>query len=232
MPKNIFTFTDPGKSPRKECFVFLPGWGFPGRVIELATPRRAWLTVDDQLAPDTAVEDLADFLDRQRIDSIVLVGWSLGAYLAVNFMLRYPERVKALYLLAMRRFWPPTEIEGIRADLTEDPVGFMKSFYRKCFLGHPSDYRKFRASFEGSCLAGLDLDNLEAGLGYLQDFRLNSKAEQVARLNISAYVLHGAKDIIAPPAEMAVVPGTVSRIIKSAGHPVFLDQDCPLDWHH
>lgn len=232
MRENIFTFTngiDPG---RQECFVFLPGWGFSGRITELMTPRRAWLTLDGLLDPVTAVDDLVAFLDQHRIDTVVLTGWSLGAYLAVDFTLRYPERVKALYLLAMRQSWPAAEIKRIRADLQDDPVGFIKTFYRKCFLGHQPDYRKFTASLEESSLAALDPEKLEAGLAYLENFELSSKTGSLAGLNIPTYLLHGAKDIIAPPAEMAAIPGAVSRVVKSAGHPVFLDQACLLDWHH
>ncbi|MDF1578687.1 MAG: alpha/beta fold hydrolase [Desulfobulbales bacterium] len=232
MPNNIFTFINGSDPARRECFVFLPGWGFPGRIIELAPYSHSWLVPEGQLSPAETLDALAGFLDRHRINSVVPVGWSLGANLAIDFVLRHPEKIKALYLLGMRRSWPAEEIEKIRTDLEIDPPGFMKSFYRKCFLGHQPAYKKFSASLEKSSLAELDLEKLEAGLTYLKNFKLSDRIDKLAKLDMTIYQLHGTKDIIAPPTEIASIPGAISREIKSAGHPVFLDESCLLDRHH
>jgi len=230
--ENIFTFINETESDRNECFVFLPGWGFPGRTIELVSFNHPWLVPTGQATPADTLADLTEFLDQRRIDSVVLVGWSLGANLVLDFALGDPERIKVLYLLGMRQSWPPEEIEQIRTDLENDPTGFLKSFYRKCFLGHKPEYQKFTASLEKACLADLDLEKLEAGLTYLQNYSLVARTPQLAKFDKPVYQLHGAKDIIAPPAEIAAIPGATCRVIKSAGHPVFLDKTCLLDRHH
>jgi malonyl-CoA O-methyltransferase len=228
---HIFNFSGPIDVDREKCPVFLPGWGFDGRVTELLAQPRPWLTPITQLDPAKTVNDLATFLDRNQIESIILTGWSMGAYLALDFALLYPTRVKALYLLAMRQAWPAAEIEQIRIGLAADPRKFMQTFYRKCFLGHKPEYRKFTTSLEGPYLAELDPAKLETGLTYLQNFPLTARTAELADLNLPTYLLHGAKDIIAPAAEIAIIPGAASQIIRSAGHPVFLAASCPLDWH-
>ena len=231
MQETIFSFNTDPSTDLKNYPVFLPGWGFDGRVTGLADQPRPWLSSTNLLDPTDTVTRLAAFLDQNSIESIVLSGWSMGAYLSIDFALAYPERVSALYLLAARQSWPLTEIEQIRADLGENPDAFMRSFYRKCFLGDRDSSRKFSESLQDNYLAGLNQERLKAGLNYLASYPLTDRATSLAELDIPIYLLHGSKDIIAPAAEMAAIPGAVSRLLKTAGHPVFLDGSCPLDWH-
>ncbi|MFO7606966.1 MAG: alpha/beta fold hydrolase [Desulfurivibrionaceae bacterium] len=217
--------------PAPEYFVFMPGWGFDGRVIELRPDDQTWIVPDRQLDPESAIYDLVSFLDRQGIGPVIPVGWSMGANLALDFTLAHPDRVQALYLLAMRQSWPARQIAEIRADLGKDPAGFMRNFYRKTFLGHQPEYREFAADLEKTYLADLDPARLEKGLDYLEKYDLGARSGAIADLEIPIYQFHGGKDIIAPPSEMASVPGAVRQMIKGAGHPLFLDHRCALDRH-
>lgn len=47
---------------------------------------------------DHYVEDLKVSLDRKDIEKAILCGVSMGGYIALNFYMRYPERVEALIL--------------------------------------------------------------------------------------------------------------------------------------
>lgn len=231
MRDHLSTFTSETGLDPTNFGVFLPGWGFDGRITRLADHFPPWLTPADRPDPGETVAALSAFLDRQKIESIVLAGWSMGAYQAIDFALLYPKRIRALYLLGLRQSWPPVEIKQIRTELRTDPDKFMRTFYRKCFLGHNRNYREFATTLEESYLAGLDHDQLTAGLTYLQNFPLAAKTAKLAELDLPVFLLHGARDIIAPPAEIPTIPGATSQLIKTAGHPVFLDAACPLDWH-
>ncbi len=232
MPTHNFSIIGNSEvSPAPEYFVFLPGWGFDGQVIELLPDGQTWIVPDRQLDPESAIDDLVGFLDRQRIGSVIPVGWSLGANLALDFTLAHPDLVQALYLLAMRQSWPARQIAEIRADLGSDPAGFMRNFYRKTFLGHQPEYRKFAAEMENTFITNLDLTRLEKGLNYLEKYDLGARSKKIAELKIPIYQYHGGKDIIAPPSEMASVPGAVRQMIKGAGHPLFLDRRSALDRH-
>lgn len=72
---------------------------------------------------DLVADDLARELDRQGIDTIVLVGCSMGGYVALSFLRRHPGRVRALALLAARAMADTPETAGARrrfADLVLD----------------------------------------------------------------------------------------------------------------
>jgi len=232
LPEPAFFFNTAEPPPREECPVFLPGWGFDGRVTLLPDSPRPWLTTTASLPPEQTIAELVAYLDRNKIHSVILAGWSLGAYLALDFALAGPGLAKALYLLSARKSWPPEEINGIRADLHADPIAFMQSFYRKCFLGYRDNYRKFTAQFEPSYLDTLDLKVLDDGLDFLENYQLEEKLARLADTGLPVYLLHGGQDIIAPAAEAVACQPAASRIIKTAGHPLFLDESCPLDWHH
>ncbi len=148
MRQNLFTYLGDTPPPTHDCPVFLPGWGFDGQVTTLAAPPRPWLTPNRPAAPAEILAALDESLTQQGIESIALTGWSLGAYLALDFAAAHPEKISAIYLLAGRDHWPPAEIAAIRQGITADQNGFMRSFYRKCFLGYRQAGQAFREKLE------------------------------------------------------------------------------------
>lgn len=85
------------------------------------------------------VNTLAELLDSLRIESVVLVGHSLGAWVAARYALRYPDRVKGLCVLEpegitydpkrwRRARWLASPMGGIWLSLT-------KPFARKSIQG-------------------------------------------------------------------------------------------------
>lgn len=87
------------------------------------------------------VNTLAELLDSLRLESVVLVGHSLGAWVAARFALRYPERVKGLCVLEpeglsyepkrwRRSRWLASPLGGLWLSVT-------KPFVRKTAAGTP-----------------------------------------------------------------------------------------------
>lgn len=52
----------------------------------------------DEPSLDRAADDVADLLDREGLDDIVLGGLSMGGYVVMAFLRRHPDRVRALLL--------------------------------------------------------------------------------------------------------------------------------------
>ena len=93
--------------------------GFPHDHTLWDAQRGAFSDVADVLAPDLRgfgrdtevpeavtmeayAADLAAMLDAQRIDQVVLCGLSMGGYVAMAFMAKWPERVRAMILCNTR----------------------------------------------------------------------------------------------------------------------------------
>lgn len=55
---------------------------------------------DDEITMDTYVGDLYNLLSELNIDDVVLVGFSLGGAIALDFAVKYPEIVSSLVLMS------------------------------------------------------------------------------------------------------------------------------------
>lgn len=66
--------------------------GFGGSTLDL--PRA--------MSMDAYAEDLKAFLDERSIERVVLCGLSMGGYIAMSFLARWPQRVEALILANTR----------------------------------------------------------------------------------------------------------------------------------
>ncbi len=205
---------------KKPPVIFLPGWGFSGQVLELADKRYSWARPSAPLDPATALPEILAFLTQHHIETIQLVGWSLGAFLAFDCACAFPEKVTNLTLMGMRASWPSVEIEAIRQGLAAHPSEFMRDFYRKSLLGYKKESRRFVAEQQEALMASLNVQVLGRGLDYLAQWRLPA---QVPQCPVSCW--HGRRDIVAPVEEQAVIPGARATIIEHGGHALFLDRE-------
>ncbi|MDH3393574.1 MAG: methyltransferase domain-containing protein [Desulfobulbaceae bacterium] len=213
------TSCESGPSSHLPLF-FLPGWGFDGRILELAPKPVAAIAPVGFSEPADLVSGLADFLDTNGIEKIRLAGWSMGANLALDFAGAHLQRVDSLFLFAIRKQWPPEEIAAIRNDLDRDPAAFMQSFYRKCFLGDRAGYARFVDVLQGAYLDEMDPALLHRGLDYLQSVTPS------AGVGVNdLHVIHGGRDIIAPVTEMMEIPEATIEIHEKAGHALFLSPE-------
>lgn len=206
--------------------LFVPGWGFDGRVRELRPELVPCPAPTDFYDPFTLADELAAWLDRRNIPTCRLLGWSLGGLVALDFARRYPQRLEGLTLLGVRAHWPAAELETSRRELRRQPADFLRSFYRKVFLGYPAAYRRFQHQLEADyldrALAGLDL--LDRGLVFLATPATTLLPAAGGRLRC----WHGRRDLIAPPAQRLQIPGTPCQVLEHGGHALFLEPDIPL----
>jgi len=197
--------------------LFIPGWGFDGRVLELA-PELPWLAPLGLVAPSGFADQLHAWLLTQGIEAVDLVGWSLGGYCALDFAQRYPQQVASLTLHAVRQQWPAAEIGILEGELMAAPRAFLISFYRKCFLGYKAAQQRFTAELESYCLALADLALLREGLEYLAGFKVPERAP------CEAVCCHGRRDLIAPIAERLILAGAQHLTLEHGGHPLFIEE--------
>jgi len=208
---------------KKKVTVFLPGWGFDGRILRLLKPAPAWICPADTIDPQTFVADLLHFLDANSLKPVRIIGWSLGAMLGLDFAASHPEKVKSLVLISLRPHWPGPEIKELQLQFAENRAAFLKNFYRKCFLGDKESYRNFCSSLEPLYLNAMNTERLQRGLHFLSKYTIPNPVPE-----IPVRLIHGKQDIITPVKEMAVLQGSTVEIIEHGGHAVFLSEKCSL----
>ncbi|MEA2083568.1 MAG: malonyl-ACP O-methyltransferase BioC [Thermodesulfobacteriota bacterium] len=218
-----------GTCPTARPVFFFPGWGFDGRIIELAPATPAWVYPAGLVDPCSIIDNLIRFLEKKRILQIDLVGWSMGANLALDFARAYPKKVACLYLISIRREWPGSEIEQIRAELARDPAAFLISFYRKCFLGYRNAYDRFVSGFQEDSINNINISILNNGLDYLKRVRVDDVRIDLLS-GMEVHLIHGRRDIIAPMDQMPELSGAGREILDQEGHLPFLSRNFSLPW--
>ena len=202
--------------------VLLPGWATDGRIIEGVLPGVTAVTTGP-LRPEGFSRRLAAFLDRAARGPVTVVGWSLGGFLAAEFAREYPDRVRRVVLVGIRREYPEGDVKAVLRSLSADPVPCLSEFYAQCF--YPSQmaaYRRFRGGLQAAYLREMDAGALREGLSYLVGARLSG--ETLPECPVA--ILHGERDVVAPLAEAEGVAreggNTTFHRLPGAAHAAFL----------
>jgi len=212
--------------------VLLPGWATDGRIFEGVLPGVTAVTTG-QLRPMGFTARLAAFLGRAARGPVTVVGWSLGGFLAAEFAREYPDRVRRVVLVGIRRRYPAADLSAVRASLLRDREACLSTFYAQCFLPaqttareglvpRPPAYRRFRAGLQAVYLREMDGRALREGLSYLASARFSRETLPACPVAI----VHGGKDVVAPFAEAEGVAreggNATFHPLPGAAHAAFL----------
>jgi len=214
--------------------LFVAGWAWDAATLLPLFGVSSVLPLDAR-NPSEVPRQLAHECTERKIDPVRIVGWSLGAALALDFAQQFPTLVRELVLVALRPAYPAEEIAWQRADLARDPQKAVEDFVRRCLLGLSAAQRQ---SWLATWRTGRpwSVAELEAGLNYLES-RVITSAELDAvgaRLERPISLWHGARDRIAPVQEtedlVKKCRHTKTVFLPQVGHfllvePSFLGQD-------
>ncbi|NQT10644.1 MAG: alpha/beta hydrolase [Desulfobacteraceae bacterium] len=222
MRLNRFQYLNRGHN---KVLVLIPGWGFDTRIFELLDLNFNYLLpqIND---PKRFSADLMSALVENQIKKVSLFGWSMGGFLAINFLEEYGrEFAEEIFLVSMRKSYPKKEIDSQIAFLIKDRRLYLSRFYRNCFIGQKRTFAWFKEHMFSSYIEMFDLEFLLNGLDYLVQQRLETAALKENPVRI----IHGEKDRIAPYSEIVEMakdisfPGIVT--FKKSGHLPFLEPD-------
>ncbi len=171
------------------------------------------------------VADVAALLDRLRVERAALVGLSMGGYIAMNFVARYPDRVWALALADTRPQADTPEGRQARVqsanlvmDQGLDPFveAQIPRMFAEATIRDRQDlvdwYRRVVGSGRPSAVAAAQL-----GLAERPD-----TTAVLAGVRCPVLVVVGEQDAITPPADARLmadlIPGARLEIIPGVGH--------------
>jgi 3-oxoadipate enol-lactonase len=180
---------------------------------------------DNQFTLEYFVDDLIGLLDHLRLESVVVVGLSMGGYIALRAIERHPERFRGLVLCNTRSEADGNEAKIKRAQqarsvkvdgIKKFAEGFVKAvFYEKTFHSNPRAVELIRSIIENTpplTVAG----TLIALAG-----RTDTSASLPA-IRVPTLILVGEHDTLTPPsASLAMkekIPNAEMYIIPNAAH--------------
>jgi pimeloyl-ACP methyl ester carboxylesterase len=176
---------------------------------------------------DEMADDVVELLDQLEIKQpIVLGGLSMGGYVALSLVLRYPQRVGGLILCDTRAAADTPEAakgreetarkvmrEGTGRSMIETMVP--RLFGKTTLEKHPQRVEAMFAVMERT--SPLGIAGALRGMAARKDRR-----GELARITMPTLVLVGEDDVISPPAEAremaAAIPNSRLEVIPGAGH--------------
>jgi 3-oxoadipate enol-lactonase len=175
---------------------------------------------------ETYAADLAALLDRIGVEEVVLVGHSMGGYIAFEFLRRWRDRVRGLVLVDTRA--EPDTPDGKKARdaaaATAREQGaeaiaeamLPKMLGASTLAGAPATVERVR-----SLMAATPVPGIAGALGAMRD-RPDSTPMLPSLAGIPTLVLVGDEDEAIPPAQSRAmadaIPGASLVVIRSAGH--------------
>ncbi|PYS51141.1 MAG: alpha/beta hydrolase [Acidobacteria bacterium] len=194
----------------------------------IAYDRRGWgRSVIDPAGkqPGTGADDLQSLMDHLRMDRFHLVGTAAGAFVALDYALSYPERLRSLviansvggvqdedFLELGRRIRPSPQFEGLPPDVRE--------------LG-PS----YRAANPEGTRRWIELEHLSRPQGAqapAQTMRHRLTFSLLETINVPTLLLTGDADLFAPPPVLKLfadrIQGAESLIVPEAGHSTYWEK--------
>jgi 3-oxoadipate enol-lactonase len=241
---------DPGPPNGAEPLVLLHG--FTGSIAQWAEVRPLLATQHRVIAYDLRghgrtdapqdlstytmaayADDLRDLLDALGVARAHVLGSAFGGMVALEFALRYPERVRSLILadtsagprcVELSEPIAATE-EGIERALTHARTHGLDSMVERLLATDPAlradphRVEHFHARWRRMTLHGF------LGAGKARAERPDHH-DDLGRLTMPVLIVVGDRDVLVPAAEYmhAHIPRSALRLINHAGHPAVADQ--------
>ncbi|MGH2582199.1 MAG: alpha/beta fold hydrolase [Anaerolineales bacterium] len=181
---------------------------------------------------DRYAQDCADLLDSLNItDPVILVGLSMGGYIALAFAGLFPERLRGLMLLSTRAGADSEEgkagrdktISQVRnsgtAELTDGL--FAKLLAETTYEAKPEVTEELK-----EIMREITPEGVIGALAAMRD--RSDSTEQLKQINVPTLIVHGQDDRLIPSSEAQVMAKEIRsnelHLIDNAGHLPNLEQ--------
>ena len=186
-------------------FSTIASLGANARVIVPDLPGFGKTPVRGEIKPSMSAyaEYLAQLLDENHEQSVVLAGMSMGGYVALAFAQRFPERVLGLGLISSQAAGDTPEARQARSEIIKKiratgPVAAVDAILPRLFSEQSSkraDLKEYPV--EGASAAGVE------GLCWALEAmaKRQDRTEFLRSLHIPVLIVHGSEDKIVPGAK-------------------------------
>ncbi len=190
------------------------------------------------LSMDLFSEDLITFMDKLNLDTVIICGLSMGGFIALNALKRFPERFEALILCDTQCVADTIEIKQKRYKIideigvngvTEFNEGFIKSVFHKNSLSQ----KKALVETLGAVVFSNSPHIITMGLTALAE--RSETCSTLSEITIPTLIICGREDGVTPLAQSeflhANINGSTFRVIDDAGHVSNLEQPDEFNKH-
>jgi pimeloyl-ACP methyl ester carboxylesterase len=176
---------------------------------------------------DEMADDVIELLDRLSLDvPVVIGGLSMGGYVALSLVARYPARVRGLMLMDTRAGADTPDVAEKREETaqaviaTGNVTAVVDSMIPRLFAKKTIEDRAERVAFLRETME----QNTPRGIaGALRGMAIRpDRRDDLARIKVPTIVLVGEEDAITPPTEALsladAIQGARLEVVANAGH--------------
>jgi pimeloyl-ACP methyl ester carboxylesterase len=193
----------------------------------IAFDRRGWGRTEINPAesqPGTAADDLASLLDQLHLDRVHVVGTAAGGFVALDFALSFPRRVRSLVVA-----------NSIGAVQDTDYLELGRRIRPPEFDKLPPEFRELGPSYRAANPAGTErwvaLQKMSRPPGpalLAQPLRNHITFAMLETIQMPTLLLTGGADLYAPPPILpmfeARIKSSETLVIPEAGHSAYWEQ--------
>ncbi len=191
---------------------------------------------ESHLSIDMFSEDLIAFMDMLNIHKAIICGLSMGGFIALNALIRFPERFEALILCDTQCIADTSEVREKRYEIIEEikmngvakfNKGFLKSVFHKDSLIH-----KFGLVEELSNVVFANSQQIIT-MGLIALAERSETCTTLNSITIPTLIICGREDEVTPLDQSifmnSAIKGSILHIIENAGHVSNLEH--PLEFN-
>lgn len=191
---------------------------------------------ESHLSIDMFSEDLIAFMDKLNIHKAIICGLSMGGFIALNALKRFPERFEASILCDTQCIADTSEVREKRYEIIEEikmngvakfNEGFLKSVFHKDSLIH-----KFGLVEELSNVVFANSQQIIT-MGLIALAERSETCTTLNSITIPTLIICGREDEVTPLDQSifmnSAIKGSILHIIENAGHVSNLEH--PLEFN-
>lgn len=193
---------------------------------------------DQSLSMDVLADDLVWFMDRLNIPQAVVCGLSMGGYILLNAVERYPQRFSGIILSDTQCLADSKENKEKRFTTIKDIQdkgldAFADNFLKGTFAPHTQQARPELVKQVKQMILGNKAESITAALKAMAERK--ETCSGLKHITAPTLVLCGKEDTLTPPSLSEYlfnnIPGAQLHEIEQAGHLSNLEQPETFNRH-
>ncbi len=189
------------------------------------------MTGKKELSIDLFADDLINFMNEMKIEKAIICGLSMGGYIALNAITRFPERFEKLILADTQCVADTAEIKEnryktIKKIEEEGMPDFAENFIKKVFHKESLIDKKDFVDIIKNVILSTTQKTLTGGLTALANRK--ETCYYLSKIDIPALIICGRQDELTPLTQSETmhksIKGSTLKIIEHAGHLSNLEQ--------
>ncbi|MCC7025320.1 MAG: alpha/beta hydrolase [Saprospiraceae bacterium] len=183
------------------------------------------------LSIDLFAEDLIEFMNHLNIDIAILCGLSMGGYIALNAMKKFPDRFEALILCDTQCIADTVDVKEKRYKLIDEIIvqgttKFNDAFINSVFYTDSLSNKKELVDSLSTVVKSNSQHIITMGLMALAE--RSETCSILDKITIPTLIICGREDKVTPLVQSEFmnehIKGSILKIIESAGHVSNLEQ--------